>query len=58
MMSRWALVNRTSGKVINIIEWDGTQPWEGPDNTNAVQDNGTAIIDGICVDGVFQPPAN
>lgn len=57
-MSRWALVNRTSGKVINIIEWDGTQPWEGPDNTNAVQDNGTAIIDGICVDGVFQPPAN
>lgn len=58
-MNRYALINKTTGAIENIIVWDGVSEWTPPADVDAVQlsESDTAYIGGTRnSDGTFNPP--
>jgi len=36
-MDRYAVINKDTGEVMNVIAWDGETPWTPPDNHYVLQ---------------------
>jgi len=45
-MGRYAVINKTTKKVVNVIEWDGVSQW-APPNDHFVMESDRASIDHI-----------
>ena len=57
-MARYAMVQETTGFVVNVIEWDGSEAtWRPPHGYFMVEDTESAAGPGFTYeDGVFTPP--
>jgi hypothetical protein len=57
-MARYAMVQDSSGVVVNVIEWDGnTATWAPPAGYTMVEDTNNEIgVGGTYEDGTYTPP--
>lgn len=54
-MKNYAVVNKSSGLVENIVIWDGLAEWASPDGTSTIETD-SASIGWSYSDGKFSPP--
>lgn len=52
-MARYAVFDTTTGEIRNIIEWDGTSPWDVPSGCDTVIDNNLEAFLGGNWDGAI-----
>lgn len=58
-MSKFAVVNVSTTKVVNVVDWDGGNTWRPPAGCIAVNIDGqpSVTIGWSYVNGVFSPPS-
>lgn len=57
-MARYAMVQKVTGFVVNVIEWDGNEAtWKAPDAYEMIEDTEAVAGPGFTYeDGQFVPP--
>ncbi|WP_296250323.1 tail fiber assembly protein [Pseudomonas sp. UBA4194] len=55
-MTNYAVTNASTGKITNIIVWNGDGQWVAPEGAIVVQAPDDAMIGGSYTDGEFLPP--
>ncbi|QNB11553.1 hypothetical protein G5S35_08150 [Paraburkholderia tropica] len=55
-VARYAIID-ANGNVINAVLWDGSEDWQPPDGTQAVQSD-QASVGWTYAGGAFSPPAS